>query len=197
MPCPLLERYVSFLPDEDQYDVFAACDVDGAEAGGRLRSAVCEEAYNKDRTRRRVGDASNLILAMLYMGRIKQLCKEMLEKGVVPYTRTADVLDVEHLDHWLAYGARRLRELIVAHVEFMLDSEEVRRGARQLEDQHRMRVHSETEALCEAVRVVQKYIKDPTGGHAGLVGQHLYRLCGEHGSTAFAVQCGFQLLEVT
>ena len=170
-------------------------DLDKAhEASRALRFAVHGEARDAKRTRRRVGAASSLILNMLYAEVMKHFAEHARE--VAPITdQCGDTLDSAYLDHWLVFGDQRLRDLRVAHVEFMLSSEEVRRGAQQLADTARMRRYNETEELCDAVRAVQTYIREPSYAHAGKIGQRLYQLCSRVNVT-FAVMQGVRLLNL-
>ena len=199
MPCALLEKYVSFLPDEKYWDSFAAVlDTENVrQVSKALRFAVRAEEHNAARTRRRVGAASNIILNMLYAESVNHLVERVRRNDyqMLEY-QEEDTLNVSYLNNWLMLGDRRLRDLRVAHVEFMLSPEEVRRGSAQLADSQRMRLYNQTEALCDAVRAVQKYIEEPVHAHAGRVGQHLYNLCGHQIDTSFALRQGVRLLHL-
>lgn len=198
MPCPLLERYVSFFPD-DKHSSFDATD--RAFARKLLISDVKAEERNKFKTHRRVWEASNSILYMLYDGHISRVAAESLEGKPFPYViMEGDPLDMAYLDSWVEFGKRRVHDCIAEHVEFRLSTEAVQHGSEQIVEARRQHMQQETEACLDAVRAVQEYLRTWQAlGHAckqaKSVGEHLYGLCAR-GSITFALQQGRRLLEV-
>jgi hypothetical protein len=194
VPCPLLERFVSFFPVYDQHTPFEVFDTAGERKS--LIADVKAEPRDKYKTHRRVWEGSNLILCMLYTGSIKQVAAEALADKPLPYmTAKGDLLDVEYLNTWIAFGERRAHDCIAEHVEFRLNTESVQRSAQQIVDERRQLRQQETEACLDAIQAVQKYAQAPACELAKTVGQHLYNLC-TRGSIEFALQQGRRLLEV-
>jgi hypothetical protein len=197
--CPLLERYVSFFPVYNAHTPFEVFDTAGERK--QLVADVNAEERNKYKTHRRVWEASNIVLCMLYTGSIKQVAAEAMADKPLPYMiQKGDLLDVTYLDYWIAFGERRIHELVSEHVEFRLQTEATQRGADQIVDERRQFLQQETEACIDAVRAVQEYARTwQARGHAcksaKMVGQHLYNLC-TRGSIEFALQQGRRLLEV-
>jgi hypothetical protein len=203
VPCPLLERFVSFLPAYDQNSPFEEYGAAYGTIHARksLIADVKAETRDKYKTHRRVWEVSNLVLCMLYTGSIKQVANEALADKPLPYmTAEGDLLDVAYLDNWIAFGERRVHDCVAEHVEFRLQTEAYQRGAAQIVDEHRQRRRSETEACIDAIRAVQEYARTwQTLNHvcerAKTVGQHLYNLC-TYGGAEFVLQQGRRLLEV-
>lgn len=189
MPCALLEKYVSFLPEAYAYD-------DLIVAAKELRTRAAAEPHDNARTRRRVQNAAHLFFEMLYMGDVRRLVNEILKKGANTFSREEMPLTLAESDEWLKHGAKLLRAITVEHTEFMLKDAQVRRGAEQLAENRRALMRAEIEAICDAIRVVQQYLGAPTCAHAGQVGQQLYNMCGERGGLRFAVHRGQILSEL-
>ena len=194
MPCPLLERFVSFFPAYSAHVPFEMSDT--ADARTKLIFDVKTEARDKNKTHRRVWEASNVFLCMLFTGSIKQVASEALSDKPLPYMMAqGDLLDLEYLNTWIAFGDSRIHTLVSEHVEFRLQTEAYQRGSDQIVDDRRQLRRNETEACVAAIRAVQEYVVAPRCDLAKPVGQHFYNLC-MRGSVEFTLQQGRRLLEV-